>query len=306
MHVVIAIVGFRNSGDIVRCLGALSLSTYADFEVTICENGGAEAFDAMTAAVPARLPSGQTVTVIRAPRNLGYAGGVNVCMRRTPEAEAWWILNPDTEPQPGALAALVARFSQGGCDAVGGTLYGPDGKIQMRGGLWRSWFARAVAMGFGESLSDAVDVAAVERNQSFLSGACMLVGKRFVEAIGLMREDYFLYCEETEWCLRGLAHGLRLGFAPDALVLHLHGATTGAAVEHRQRPRTPIYLDERNKMLLTQDRFPLRLAVAAPAALAQLFLRYGVRGAWRQFGYGVSGWWAGLLGRRGPPAWITP
>lgn len=175
----------------------------------------------------------------------------------------------------------------------------------MRGGLWRAWLARPEAIDCGRGLQDEVDAGKVERAQSFLSGASMLVGKRFVDAVGLMREDYFLYCEEAEWCLRARSKGMRLGYAPRALVLHAHGATTGAAREHRSRPRTPIYLDERNKMLLTQDRFPQRLVVAAPAALALIFLRYAARGAWRQFGYGVSGWWAGLLGERGPPVWIT-
>jgi hypothetical protein len=42
--------------------------------------------------------------------------------------------------------------------------------------------------------------------------------------------------------------------------------------------------------------------VAAMAALGQLFMRYGRRGAWTQFGYGVSGWAAGLRNERGPPA----
>jgi hypothetical protein len=50
MHVAVAIVGFRNEGDIVRCLGALEASTHRDFEIVICENGGPEAYARLTAA----------------------------------------------------------------------------------------------------------------------------------------------------------------------------------------------------------------------------------------------------------------
>jgi hypothetical protein len=128
----------------------------------------------------------------------------------------------------------------------------------------------------------------------------MLVGRTFVDAVGLMREDYFLYCEETEWFLRPDARRLRLGFAADARVRHAQGSTTGAGEAIRAMPRLPIYLNERNKMLLTRDRFWARLPVAAAAALLQLVARYARRGAWRQFGYGLSGWSAGLAGRRGP------
>ena len=64
MHVVVAIVGYRNAGDIVGCLRALSASTHSDFEVVICENGGADAFRALTAAVPEALAGGQRVRLI--------------------------------------------------------------------------------------------------------------------------------------------------------------------------------------------------------------------------------------------------
>ena len=96
MRVAVAIVGFRNREDILRCLRALSRSTYANFEVAICENGGREAFADLIAVLPTNLPDGQPVRAVEAGGNLGYAGGVNVCLAETPGADAWWILNPDT------------------------------------------------------------------------------------------------------------------------------------------------------------------------------------------------------------------
>ena len=305
MHVVIVIVGFRNAGDIQRCLAAIGSSTYEDFEVVICENGGREAFEALAAAIPARLPGGQAVTMLLAPSNLGFAGGINFCIQHSRNADAWWILNPDTEPHPEALSAKVRRLSAGDCEAVGCILHGPMGDIEACGGVWRSLIGRSVALGNGRSADEGVDQGAIERDQNFLMGAAMLVGRRFVETTGLMREDYFLYCEEAEWCLRAVAMGMRLGFASEARVVHHRGTTTGSGESVRGRPRLVVYLWERNRMLLTRDLFPARLPVAAAGAAGQLFLRYAARGAWRQFGYGVSGWWAGLLGERGPPAWIV-
>ncbi|MGH6910786.1 MAG: hypothetical protein ACREEG_11410, partial [Phenylobacterium sp.] len=73
----------------------------------------------------------------------------------------------------------------------------------------------------------------------------------------------------------------------------------------RDRGRMPVYLDERNKVLVTRDRYPGRLVVAASASFALLFLRFGRRGAWAQLGYALSGWWAGVRDERGPPPWIS-
>jgi N-acetylglucosaminyl-diphospho-decaprenol L-rhamnosyltransferase len=305
MHVAVVIVGFRNPGDIQDCLEALAASTHTDFEVSICENGGAEAFRALKAVIPETLPGGQPVRIVQAPRNLGYAGGVNLGMAQAPHADAWWILNPDTTPESGALAACLARLAPGDCEAVGCTVYVPGGMVQSHGGRWQAPFARAVLLGFGASMSDPVDVAELERRQTFLNGACMLVSRRFLEIVGPMREEYFLYCEEVEWFLRAARRGVRLGYAPAARVKHNPGTTTGSWAGVRTTPKTPIYLNERNRLLVTRDIAPVFMPVAALAALAVLLIRFGRRRAWRQVGYAWQGWVAGLLNRRGPPGWIT-
>lgn len=303
MRVAVSIVGFRNAGDVQRCLAALDRSEYRNFEVIVCENGGAAAYAALAEILPKQLSGGEPVRAVLAPGNLGFAGGVNRCLAETPDADAWWILNPDTEPHPEALGAKVARLKVGDRDAVGCTLYRPGGRIQSYGGRWRPWFARAESIGLGRSLEDKVDPAWVERAQNYLNGAAMLVGRKFVDVAGLMRDDYFLYSEEVEWCLRAGSLGLRLGFAPEALVLHAQGTTTGAGEAVTARPRLPVYLAARNGLLVTRDRYPLLLPVAAAATLIQTLVRYGRSNAWAQVGYGVSGLIAGVLNRRGAPAW---
>jgi len=303
MHVVVAIVGYRNAGDIVQCLRALDRSTHDDFEVVICENGGPDAYAELEAALPRALSKGQPVRALLAPGNLGYAGGVNACLRDRPGADAWWVLNPDTSPEPNALAAMIARLARGDCAAVGCTVYLPDGRVQSYGGLWRPWLARTESIGLGSRLDTPIDPAMVEARQTYLNGASMLIGRDFVDRVGLMREDYFLYCEEVEWCQRGLARGLRLGFALDGRVLHAQGSTTGAGGDIRERRRMPIYLSERNLMLITRDCFPGLAPVAALAGFALLFAQFARRGAWKQLGYGLAGWWAGLRGERGVPDW---
>lgn len=302
MHVAICIVGFRNREDIEACLSALTQTTHADFEVVICENGGAAAYERLRELPPA-LASGQAMTLIQAPGNIGYAGGVNLCIDRTPGAGAWWILNPDTLPDPQALARMCERLARGDVEAVGSTVHDASGRVASRGGRWNPWLARAVSIGHGASIS-APAPPRDEARANYLSGASMLVSRAFVDRVGKMREDYFLYGEEVEWCLRAVGLGVRLGVATDANVLHQQGTTTGSVSRMSQRTRMPIYLDERNKLLITRDCFPALLPVAALGALLMLFLRFGRRGAWAQLGYALDGWWRGVKGERGKPAWV--
>jgi N-acetylglucosaminyl-diphospho-decaprenol L-rhamnosyltransferase len=300
VHVAVAIVGYRNVHDVVRCVTSLSKSEYDDFEVVICENGGKSSCDMLRERLTSPLPNGQIVRVIEAVKNGGYAAGVNICLAESGDADAWWILNPDTEVSPAAMAALVARIGQG-AHAAGGTLHFLDGRVQSYGGVWRPWLGRAVSLGKGRWLADVPDAADIERKLVYLSGASMLIDRTFLERVGPLAEDYFLYCEEIDWCLRGARSGIKLGFAADARVLHYQGTTTGSSSSLSERSWLSVYLDERNKMLITRRYFPMKLPVAAIAAFILLGLRYLRRGAVRQFWYGVSGWSAGLMGYSGPP-----
>jgi GT2 family glycosyltransferase len=301
IRVAIAIVGYNNFADVEKCVEAIARSTYSNFEVTICENGSDASWQILRDRLPVPLVGGQKVTILKSPFNKGYASGINQCIAASPTADAWWILNPDTEPAPDALAALVKRLEQGDVQAVGGTLYFPDGRVQSYGGIWRSWFARAVSIGLGSAPETLPDAARIERAQTYLSGASMLVSHEFVRRAGLMPEEFFLYCEEIDWCLTAARKGLRLGFAPNAAVLHKQGTSTGRSTSLRTRSALSVYLDERNKILVTRRHFPFRLPVAGAAALLLLALRYLRKGAFRQFAHALSGWFAGLLGRRGIP-----
>jgi GT2 family glycosyltransferase len=304
-RVAVCIVSYKSAADILKCLEGLTNSTWRDFEIVICENGGLRAFEDLMAQLPNHLSPGQPIRAILAEKNLGYAGGVNLCIDNSRDADAWWVLNPDTYPSPGALGAMVSRIQRGDCDAVGNTLQLPNGTVQSHGGLWRKPLARAVSISYGAPIAEAPDPSRIESVQNYLNGASMLVSRRFVEIAGPMDERYFLYCEEVEWCLRAKALGLNLGFAPEAFVLHEKGTSTGNSARLKGRSKLSVYLDERNRLILTRDRYPALLPIAAPAALALLILRFGRRRAWRQLGYAFLGWCAGLMNRRGAPSWSS-
>lgn len=305
MHVAVVVVGFRNPDDVSRCVAALARSSHRDFEIVIVENGGRETHAELQRRLPKELDGGQRVSVLLAERNLGYGGGVNLGLAAVPNADAVWVLNPDTEAEPEAMAESVRRLQVGDCDAVGCAIFLPNGTIQSYGGRWETPFARAVSIGYGQSAMAAVDAAGIERDQNYLNGASMFLGRRFLQEVGPMQEDYFLYCEEVEWFLRPAARRMRLGFAAGARVLHHAGTTTGSYNGIHAKPKTPIYLSERNRILLTRDCAPAMLPFAALAALALIVFRFGRHRAWVQMGYGLQGWLAGLAGRRGTPEWLT-
>lgn len=302
MHVVVCIVGFDNPADVLRCVAALDRSTHRDYALVLCENGSVATRNALIAALGNRRPGGQAVEVLPFAGNSGYAGGNNRCIAARPDAPAWWILNPDAEVAADAMALLAARLAANQCDAVGATLCGSDGTVQAYAGRWRPLLGRAVSVGKGTAYDRAAAEAAGPID--YILGAALMFTPHFLTVAGPMRDDYFLYGEEIEWCLRARARGLRLGAEPGAMVWHAQGTTTGDGGSFRGKPRLPVYLDQRNKILILRDTAPALLLPGAIGSLAALLARAAKHRAWRQLGYGLAGWAAGVANRRGKPTWL--
>jgi GT2 family glycosyltransferase len=329
--VVIAIVSTNEAHNIVGCLGSLSASTHTDFRVMICENGGAEGFARTTQALSEMdglssrpeaddtavawpgshrsffyTSGGQTVTVLETAENLGYAGGVNACIAAASPAgwDAIWVLNPDTFPEPDALRALMLRQGEGNYGIVGSRLlFVASGLVQTWGGLeWRPWLGRGRLLGWNEMPETLPDIAAIERRIGFISGASMFVTAAYIKAVGVMDDDFFVYDEDVEWCLRRGA--FRLGYAHDSVVRHIHGATSGSSLKKANRSRFNIYLTERNRVLLARKQFGWCWIFVAFLALGQTSEHLIRVYSPRQFLIALEGWWAGIRGEVGAPPFM--
>ena len=117
-----------------------------------------------------------------------------------------------------------------------------------------------------------------------------------------MNEDYFLYCEDVDWCMR--VNPNRLRFAPEAIVYHRHGAAIGSNRIRKKRSRLSVYLDERNKLLLSRRFYPALYPVIVIVTLP-LLAQYVVQGAFRNAGFALQGWFAGIRGEVGPPKFMA-
>ena len=328
-RVVIAIVATDEAKNLVGCLGSLKNSIYREFSVVICENGGREAFerdvrelsevpgmseadaeldDRLGAAEGRRFrlgEDGRVVRILRSRENRGYSGGVNFCIAAAgTDWDFIWVLNPDTFPEPNAIGALVRRQAEGGYGIVGSKIvFVAGGRVQLWGGLkYLPLLGRARSLGHGQPAEVTPDLREVEKALDVVAGTAMFVSKDYINTIGVMDEDFFVYHEDSEWSLR---HGaFRLGYAHDSVVHHVAGATSGSGGPRPKRSRFSIYLSERNRVILAKKRYrsvwPL-LAVVALLQTLELLLRFH---SWRSFKIALGGWWAGVSGETGMPGFM--
>jgi len=227
---VSAIVINYNAGDLLsKSIDAL-LACPIVAEIVVVDNASS---DGSLAAIE-NLP---TVTIIQNAKNLGFATACNVGLKQV-SSDYVLFLNPDCTFAPGMIQLIMntlkADVSVG---MAGGLLVNPDGTEQAGGRRmmptpWRS-FVRAFGLYkladrwpklffdfylHNQPLPDhPVEVEAI-------SGACMLVKRKAIEDVGLWDEDYFLHCEDLDWCMRFRQKGWKILFVPGAKIMHEQGA----------------------------------------------------------------------------------
>lgn len=223
------------------------------------------------------------LVLLRRAGNTGYAAGNNAGIRLLMRwgADAVWILNNDTVVDRNALEAMTRRLFAKPRPGLCGSLIcyqGETGLVQCRaGGRTNKWTGLSVLDGNREDIATAarMDPAQVEKRINFIYGASVMASRAFIERVGLLDERYFLYCEEQDWACRA-GDSFDLAYAPDALVWHREGASTGFS--HAAFNPRRLFLLTKNRLLLTARHTPAALPLVC------LGMAYAAaRMVWRRF-----------------------
>lgn len=234
----IIIVTYNSRAEIDACLKSL----FADLgglpaQVIVADNASADGTAEHIAEV------WRQVTLLAQTCNRGFAVANNLGIQRA-RGDRILFLNPDAIVQSGAISALLAAMdAHPDAGIVGPRLLNPDASLQPScrefpsllthfigmTELYRVRFVRQCLARWFASLGDH----GFARRVDWLSGACLLVRRAAIDAVGLMDEGFFLYAEELEWQYRMARRGWSAWFEPSARVLHLGGASTAAVPGQR-------------------------------------------------------------------------
>ncbi|GGV59168.1 glycosyl transferase family 2 [Streptomyces griseoloalbus] len=172
-------------------------------------------------------------TLVRTGRNAGYAAGVNAALGAAGEYRAALICNPDIRMRQGCAERLVDGLGDGVGIAV--PLLYEEGRDTPHHSLRRE---PSVLRALGEAvigntragrfpvLSELVTDPAAYRRRTradWATGALMAISGECLAACGRWDESFFLYSEETEYCLRARERGYVTQLEPTAEAVHLGG-----------------------------------------------------------------------------------
>ncbi len=241
--IYIIVLNYNGCKDTLECLESLGRVSYDNFRVTVVDNCSTDGSEAL---IRAGHPEHD---FIQTGKNLGYAGGNNLGIRRALEQKADYvcILNNDTTVEPGFLEPLVAQMELDPATGIAGPKvcdYYDRNTIQATGSRANLFLGKFYQLNGGKNRDDVQGVFEVD----YVAGACLLIRSDLIKKIGLIPEEYFLFFEETEWCLKARRAGQKVVCVCESLIYHKGSKSTEkvGGIQEYYMTRNQIIFEKRN------------------------------------------------------------
>jgi N-acetylglucosaminyl-diphospho-decaprenol L-rhamnosyltransferase len=225
---------------------------------------------------------GGWLDLIIAERNGGFAYGNNVAFKHAFDAgyapDYFFLLNPDAEVRPLAVAKLVEFLeATPGAGTAGSSLETETGELWPYAFRFPNIIAEGVTplgVRVVERLFEKKLVARPMGEQveevDWYPGAAMMCRSRIIRELGGMDESYFLYYEETDFCLKLKRAGWSHWYVPASRVMHIAGQSTGVTgADAEARPLPGYWYESRRRYFQKNHGLGYALAADAAAILGQ-------------------------------------
>jgi len=216
-RVVCVIVNWNGWQDTVECLDSLRVQDYVNLGVVVVDNGSSNDSSALIRAAH------PWVTFLQLPVNLGFPSGCNAGTRLAyaQGADLIWLLNNDTIAPPGTARAIVrTALAHPEAGAIGSVLYYRHDPTHVQ-----AWGGGKINLSSGY-VSHFMGPASFAACNTFFTGASLTLPRALCERVGIFFEGFFMYCDDSDLCIRIHRAGYPLVMAEDTAILHKEGASS--------------------------------------------------------------------------------
>ena len=240
--VSIVIVSYNTEELLRKCLDSIMRFTKGvSYEVIVVDNASTDGSVEAVQSSKFKVQNGNSkLKIIQNNKNLGFGRANNQGMK---VAKGGYIalLNSDTELFEDSLSKMVS-FMDSHTDVGMATcrLLNKDRSIQANGGckptLFRLfvWATFIDDVGFLRSILGSYHNQAVNREheQGWVSGAFMMLRREVLEKVTGFDENFFMYGEDVEFCLRVNKGGWKIFCTPITSIVHLGSGSSSGDIVH--------------------------------------------------------------------------
>lgn len=268
--IYVIILNYNNAPDTIECVKSLERERELYVHTVIVDNGSEG--ECIT-EIERQIVSLENVVLLKTGANLGYAGGNNIGILYAIENNADYIaiLNNDTiinETTFDPCVRLLEEDPEIGLIGPCILLYGTN-TIQYAGGTFNCWTMKVNRLRENTTYIRSEELIPCD----YVGGACIVFKPDVIQKIGYLPECYFLFWEESEWCVKAKRAGLKCVCTMEGSIHH-----KGSATVNKTEGLMAHYL-ERNTIVFSRryDRNPIRRIFAYlyvnAKAIAKGFLR---------------------------------
>lgn len=225
----IVIVSFNVERLLKECIESIYReTTESTFDIWVVDN---HSHDSSVQMLKNHFPQ---VHLIENDRNVGFPKANNQAIVQN-TSDYILLLNPDTIIQDRAIDKMVRFMDEYPDTGVSGCrVLNEDGSLQLA--CRRSVPTPKVAFyrltGLSRLFPNSKTMA--RYNLTYLdpnaphevdavSGAFLVIRKKVVDAIGMLDENFFIYGEDMDWCIRAKKAGWKVMYYPHAQIVHYKG-----------------------------------------------------------------------------------
>jgi hypothetical protein len=264
----VVVVSWNGAHLLPRCLESLRRQTYpaSAMRVVVVDNAST---DGTAELVTRDFPE---VTLLRAPSNLGFAGGNNLALGGIQDDYAV-LVNNDAVVAATFVASLIGAMEQPGWQRVGAATARVllDGRFVQAPQGWRRSDAEPGSVVLVNSTGNIVDRHGYGKDRDWLAvddgavaaeeevfgfcGAAAILRRTALAEVGHFDDRFFLYYEDTDLSWRLRLAGWEVRYVADALAWHEHAASSGEG--------SPLFRfhNDRNRLLTLVKDAPAGLAL---------------------------------------------
>lgn len=248
------------------------------FEVIVVDNDSSDD----TRDVVSRRPDARLIPST----NGGFAAGVNLGIANG-SSRYVLVLNPDVTVSPFAVTRMVDRMEAASAGVVAPKVFDQDGalhhSLRREPSILRAMGLNRTGLPLLSEYVLGADEYREPRQVDWALGAALLISRKCLQTVGPWDESFFLYSEETDFCLRAGELGMATWYEPSAEVVHIGGASGRSAKTHVMQIVNRVRLYRRRHGLpagsvyyaltiLSELSWALRGAAHSRAALVALVL----------------------------------
>lgn len=259
----VVILHFGDKKETYNCLKSVGKIKGENIKIFVVDNG--------TNAIKEKelKKSSKKAVLIKSKINLGFAGGMNLGIRRAVRENFNYVLllNNDLVVSQDLIKELLKSFKNSSAGIVGPIItYNNDlNKIWFAGGSLNKIFCFTRH----PKMNEKIDVSIKSGYVDFITGACVMIKKEVFKSIGLFDDEYFLYWEDVDFCFRAQKAGFNSYLSNKPLAAHNVSASAGIKGQNKLTPlraycysKNAFLFMEKNKLNLisgTIGQFLIRL-----------------------------------------------